>query len=128
MTAAKGLTARICLAFGLCIAAGPAMVQEQAALSGTSAVLRGLDKVNGRTVDLDVPVGTTTEILGLMVSVSECRYPADNPTGDAYAYLTVRSPENAQPYFEGWMIASSPALNALDHNRYDVWVIRCNNS
>jgi len=23
------------------------------------------------------------------------------------------------------MIASSPALNALDHPRYDVWVMRC---
>ena len=30
-----------------------------------------------------------------------------------------------QPVFSGWMIASSPALNALDHARYDVWVMRC---
>ncbi|MGB0439332.1 MAG: DUF2155 domain-containing protein [Paracoccaceae bacterium] len=30
------------------------------------------------------------------------------------------------PVFEGWIIASSPALNAMDHARYDVWVLRCN--
>ncbi len=30
--------------------------------------------------------------------------------------------------FSGWMIASSPALNALDNPRYDVWLLRCNNS
>jgi len=30
-----------------------------------------------------------------------------------------------KPVFKGWMIASSPALNALDHPRYDVWVLRC---
>ncbi|MCW8843320.1 MAG: DUF2155 domain-containing protein, partial [Rhodobacteraceae bacterium] len=29
------------------------------------------------------------------------------------------------PLFQGWMIASSPALSALDHPRYDVWVLRC---
>ncbi|MEX5578798.1 DUF2155 domain-containing protein [Pseudophaeobacter sp. A-200-2] len=99
-------------------------VQEQAA-SGSAAVLRGLDKVNGRTVDAEIPVGGSAEILGLIVTLGECRYPADNPTGDAYAFLTVRSPANGEVFFEGWMIASSPALNALDHNRYDVWVIRC---
>ncbi|MDE4099055.1 DUF2155 domain-containing protein [Phaeobacter gallaeciensis] len=98
--------------------------QEQAA-SGFAAVLRGLDKVNGRTVDAEIPVGGSAEILGLIVTLGECRYPADNPTGDAYAFLTVRSPASGEVFFEGWMIASSPALNALDHNRYDVWVIRC---
>ncbi|MEC8294787.1 MAG: DUF2155 domain-containing protein, partial [Pseudomonadota bacterium] len=28
--------------------------------------------------------------------------------------------------FRGWMMASAPALNALDHARYDVWPLRCN--
>ncbi|NOX96235.1 MAG: DUF2155 domain-containing protein [Alphaproteobacteria bacterium] len=28
--------------------------------------------------------------------------------------------------FRGWMFASSPALNALEHPVYDVWVIDCN--
>ena len=27
--------------------------------------------------------------------------------------------------FRGWMFASSPALNALEHPVYDVWVINC---
>ncbi|WP_425407832.1 DUF2155 domain-containing protein [Hyphococcus sp.] len=27
--------------------------------------------------------------------------------------------------FRGWMFASSPALNALEHSVYDVWVIDC---
>jgi hypothetical protein len=29
------------------------------------------------------------------------------------------------PVFSGWMIASSPALSAMDHPRYDVWILRC---
>ena len=27
--------------------------------------------------------------------------------------------------FQGWMLASSPALNPLDHPLYDVWVLEC---
>ncbi len=27
--------------------------------------------------------------------------------------------------FSGWMLASAPALNAMDHPRYDVWALRC---
>ncbi|AUQ74643.1 DUF2155 domain-containing protein [Phaeobacter sp. LSS9] len=110
------------LACGLSI--GTAFAQG-AAETGSSAVLRGLDKVNGQTQDLEIPVGGSAEIFGVIVSLRECRYPADNPTGDAYAYLTVRNPNDATVYFDGWMIASSPALNALDHSRYDVWVMRC---
>ena len=30
--------------------------------------------------------------------------------------------------FAGWMIASAPALSALEHPRYDIWVIRCTTS
>ena len=32
---------------------------------------------------------------------------------------------NVEPLFSGWMFASSPALNALEHPVYDVWVIDC---
>ncbi|MFT5180431.1 MAG: hypothetical protein ACI8S3_000304, partial [Alphaproteobacteria bacterium] len=29
------------------------------------------------------------------------------------------------PLFSGWMFASSPALSALEHAVYDVWVVDC---
>jgi hypothetical protein len=93
--------------------------------TGIGAVLRGLDKVNGRTTDAELRNGATTEIFGLIVALSECRHPTDNPTGDAYAHLTIRALGSGDVFFDGWMIASSPALNALDHSRYDIWVLRC---
>ncbi|WP_293575959.1 DUF2155 domain-containing protein [Phaeobacter sp.] len=108
--------------------AGLATAQTQQAEMGTSAVLRALDKVNGQTEDLQIDVGSSAEMFGLIVGLRECRFPADNPTGDAFAFLTIRSPDNGQVFFDGWMIASSPALNALDHSRYDVWVMRCNSA
>ena len=103
-------------------------VAQDAAEPGAAAVLRGLDKVNGQSQDLEIRVGGSAELFGLLVTLSECRYPAANPTGDAFVYLTIRDPNDGEQFFEGWMIASSPALNALDHARYDVWVIRCNKS
>lgn len=109
-------------------AAAPASAQSRAVASASGAFLRSLDKVNGRVEDIEVPVGGVARTQGLMISVDDCRYPADNPTGEAYAYLRIRGPQDGVDYFQGWMVASSPALNALDHNRYDVWVLRCKTS
>ena len=33
--------------------------------------------------------------------------------------------EQAEPVFSGWMFASSPALSAMEHPIYDVWVLSC---
>ncbi|WP_170465402.1 DUF2155 domain-containing protein [Ruegeria arenilitoris] len=98
---------------------------QQKATSGPGAMLRGLDKVSGQTVDIEMRNGQTQPIFGLDVALGDCRYPADNPTGDAFAYLTIWEKGKTDQLFDGWMIATSPALNALDHARYDVWVIRC---
>lgn len=105
-------------------APAPAQEAEQA-VSGQGAILRGLDKVSGQTMDLRVASGATGELFSLDVAVADCRYPAENPTGDAFAYLTIWEKGRVEALFDGWMIASSPALSALDHRRYDVWVIRC---
>ena len=104
--------------------AGLAQAQDQVA-RGTGALLRGVDKVDGDVVDVTLAAGEQAEIGRLAVELGECRYPQGSPGSDAYAYLTIRAvPENAV-IFDGWMIASSPAINALEHPRYDVWVLRC---
>lgn len=88
------------------------------------AHLRGLDKIDGKVADIEIGVGGTVQFGRLSITLSECRYPANNPAGNAYAWLDIV--QEGQRLFGGWMIASSPALNALDHPRYDVWVIGCN--
>ncbi len=92
---------------------------------GSGAILRGLDKVSGVPVDLPLAVGDTVALGWLQITLGDCRYPVDNQAGDAFAWLVIRERNAEVPIFEGWMIASSPALNALDHPRFDVWVIRC---
>ncbi len=101
---------------------------QQAALPGTGAVLRVLDKTSGQSANYDLTNGQSFELGTLRVSLRECRYPEDNPTGDAFAFIDVRETKAARDVFSGWMIASSPALNAMEHARYDVWVLRCSTS
>ena len=93
-----------------------------------TALLRSLDKVSGIVRDLEVTRGEEVQVGRLTLVLSECRFPTDNPTGDGYAYLTIEDEGRPEPVFQGWMIASSPGLSALDHPRYDVWVLRCKSS
>lgn len=101
----------------------PATAQEVARSDG--ALLRGLDKISGRTTDLQLSVGKAVRYGRLEVRLGECRYPAGDPSSDAYAQLTIVDTAQNVTLFSGWMIASSPALSALDDRRYDVWVISC---
>ncbi len=112
------------LALAAALWAAPLAAQEAVEI-GQGAVLRALDKITGDVTDFDLRPGATVRMGRIEISLGECRYPEGNPAGDAYAYLTVQEEGRETPVFSGWMIASSPALNALDHSRYDVWVLRC---
>ena len=98
------------------------------AIEARGAELRGLDKVSGEVLDMELAVGDVAELGKIAVRLGACRYPEDNAAGEAFAWVEVTDPRREAPLFEGWMSASSPALNALDHARYDVWVIRCTNA
>lgn len=110
------------LALLLFQAVTPSAAQEL--LDAPGAVLRGLDKVSGETIDLTVKNGESAALGDLTVSVSGCRFPVDNPANGAFAFITVSEATKAE-VFKGWMFAASPALSALDHPRYDVWVLNC---
>lgn len=100
-----------------------------AATVATGALVRGLDKLTGDVVDFDLANGFSTYFGSLRIDMAQCRYPDDNASGEAYAYISVLEERgDGAAVFEGWMVASSPALNALDHARYDVWVLRCKTS
>ena len=98
---------------------------QEAALSGQGAMIRTLDKVSGRTADFEFVPNQRHSLGKLQIELTECRYPSGNPSGDAFAHLNIREIGIPESFFRGWMIASSPAISALDHPRYDVWVLRC---
>ena len=105
------------------LVAMPATAQE--AVPGSGVVLRALDKLSGRVEDLEIPMASRKRFGRIEIDLAECRFPTGNPAGDAYALLRVRDTLADRVVYTGWMIASAPALSALDHARYDVWVLRC---
>lgn len=113
----------LCILVSAVLCAGPLAAQDVASASG--AVLRVLDKTSGDAKDLEVLRGQMVREGRLQIAMQDCRYPAGNPSGNAYAALEITEVDKDGVLFSGWMIASSPALSALEHQRYDVWVIRC---
>lgn len=94
------------------------------------AVLQGMDKVTARVSTFLAPVGQTVRFGSLEIIVRQCdkRPPEETPESAAFVDIwEVRPGEAAADLFRGWMFASSPALNALEHPVYDVWVIDCKN-
>lgn len=99
------------------------MAQE--ATDSTGGHLRVLDKLTGQIADLNLSRGQSQTVGRLTIGLSECRYPTANPASDAWAHVTITDSSVEGAVFSGWMLASSPALSALDHARYDVWVLGC---
>ncbi|MFT3973704.1 MAG: DUF2155 domain-containing protein [Amaricoccus sp.] len=101
------------------------VTNDEAQVDADVIHLRGLDNLNGISRDLEVRVGETLTFGQLEIHAEACRVPRDDPQGDAEAFLSIRDVREPTPRFSGWMFASSPALSALDHPRYDVWVVSC---
>jgi len=110
----------------LCLLPLSLSAQSQVKTSnGTGAKLRALDTLTGKVTDLDIAVGQTMTFERLNIFVKECRYPKGNVNGDAFALIEITDVREDAPRFDAWMVASSPALSALEHPRYDVWLMRC---
>jgi hypothetical protein len=113
----------------LSLAAAPFVsVQPVLAVPYEIAILQGLDKVTARVSTIDAPVGRVIKFGALEIIARNCdkRPPEETPESAAFVDIwEVRPGEPATGIFRGWMFASSPALNPLEHPVYDVWVLDC---
>ena len=95
------------------------------------ARLQALDKATARTITFEARVGSTIEYGSVFIKVQACRKsePLDPPEDAAFLQIweiPINS-DKSEWIFSGWMFASSPALSAMDHAVYDVWVLDCIN-
>ncbi|WP_442857018.1 DUF2155 domain-containing protein [Caulobacter sp. Root487D2Y] len=102
------------------------------------AIIQALDKVTTETMRFEAPVGQPIRYKTLVFTVRACETTApDEDAPDSIAYVTVDTQPKALPgrvappgrqIYKGWMYASSPGLNPLEHPVYDAWLIACKTS
>jgi hypothetical protein len=96
-----------------------------------TATLQGLDKITARVSPIPLTTGKTTHFGNLEITLHRCwRAPMEEePESKAFLEITEQVPgEKKQHLFRGWMLASSPALSALEHPVYDITLISCTSS
>lgn len=99
------------------------------------AVIQALDKISAESMRFEAAVGRPVRYKNLVFTVRACERSADDEAiQDSIAHVTVESQPRAAPgkpsppprqAFRGWMYASSPGLNPLEHPIYDAWLITC---
>lgn len=103
-------------------------VRPAHAIAMKQVILQGLDKVTARVSTIEATVGQVVRFGTLEIIARQCdkRPPEEPPESAAFLDIWETRPgEPAVSLFRGWMFASSPALNALQHPVYDIWVLDC---
>lgn len=95
-----------------------------------SVIMGGLDKITARTFRFEAPVGHTVKFKKLLITARTCYVRPPEETPETSVFVEINEPpsqggDELHRLFSGWMFASSPGLNALEHPVYDVWVIGC---
>jgi len=100
-----------------------------------TAVLQALDKVTAQNIRFEAQVGKPVRYKNLVFTVRACETAApDELAPEAAAYIIIdsapRQRQGASPLpgrqlFRGWMYASTPGVNPLQHPVYDAWLIAC---
>jgi hypothetical protein len=121
----RGLAPRLTLSLVFVLLAGPSLAVD-------AAVLRGLDKITARITTFEAPIDMEVSFGTLRITARTCkkRPPEEPPEVAVFLDISEQRPGDAErrDLFTGWMFASSPALSALEHPVYDVWVIDCSSS
>lgn len=92
------------------------------------AVFSGLDKITGRIISFDVYIDETVQFGALQVTPRACytRPPTDPQQTSGFVEVDeITLERKVRRIFTGWMFASSPGLNAVEHSVYDVWLKDC---
>ena len=112
----------------LCGAAGIAVTFGADKAAADTAVLQGLDKITARISTFEAPIDKPVRFGSLKIIARTCkkRPPEEPPESAAFLEVVdVRPDSEPVTLFTGWMFASSPAISAIEHPVYDVWVIDC---
>ena len=119
------------LAAGLAVLGpGQGRTQESEWLQGEMVELQALDKITARIATIEGRVGVPLRYGSLRIIPHACTYRPPTLAPENAAFLEIRTVDHTgqvseEALFSGWMFASSPAVNALEHPVYDISVLAC---
>lgn len=122
----SGLLKAAMLAATACLMTAPSA--DAARISNPVASFSGLDKITGRITSFDVYIGETVQFGALQVTPRACfnRDEKEAQRVDAFVEVDeITLDRKIKRIFTGWMFAESPALNAIEHPIFDVWLKEC---
>lgn len=93
-----------------------------------TARLQAMNKLTGRVTEIDVPVNGENQFGSFSIVVRACKTRPPEETPDNFAFVDVvdkKEDGSSSNIFKGWMVSSSPALHAIEHPIYDVWLLQC---
>jgi hypothetical protein len=104
---------------------GPAMADK---IKNPVAIFSGLDKITGRIISFEASIDETVEFGAFLVTPRVCYTRPITEPQNTSAFVEVdeiKVTGETKHLFGGWIFASSPGLNGVEHPIYDVWLIGC---
>ncbi len=110
------------------LAAGIGFQANAAEISTNTAQMQAMDKITGRVSVINVPVNSEVKFGSFSIVVRDCKTRSPEETPENFAFVDVvdtNTNSDKVNIFKGWMLSSTPALNAIEHPVYDVWLLKC---
>lgn len=96
-----------------------------------TAHMQAMDKITGHVTEIDVPVNGLVNFGSFSILARKCVTHSPEETPEDTAFIDVvdnYESDNPINIFKGWMFSSTPALNAVEHPIYDIWLLKCYNN
>ncbi len=124
----RSVTTALIAAFSALSLASFSSPAQAEAIQNPIAVFSGLDKITARIITFEAEIDETVQFGSLLLTARTCytRPPTESPNTTAFIEVEeVALDSSMDRIFAGWIFASSPGLNAIEHPVYDLWLLDC---
>ena len=102
-----------------------------AEIATNAALMQAMDKVTGRVNKVTVPVNSKVMYGDFSLVLRACKKRPAEEAPENFAFVDVSDKSfGSDEYniFRGWILSSTPGINAIEHPIYDMWLLECINT
>lgn len=121
---------RVISLFSIGLGCFMATYAHAADIATNQMILRGVDKITGRVTTMNAVINQPFQFGTLTIVPQRCLTKPQEEMPENAVYLDIYENITDSPQkqiFKGWMFSSNPALSALEHPIYDIWLLNCVN-